>query len=60
MWKRLIHPNIVPFVGVTVDPPQIASEWMPGGNLTSYIKSNPRKDRVSLVSLSLSLQDTPP
>ncbi|KAF9789475.1 kinase-like domain-containing protein [Thelephora terrestris] len=48
-WKRLIHPNIVPFIGVKIDPPQIASELMPHGNLTTYIKSNPQKDRVSLL-----------
>ena len=52
MWKRLIHPNVVPFVGVTADPPQIVSEFMPHGNLATYIKSNPQQNRVSLVSLT--------
>ena len=60
MWKRLMHPNIVPFVGVTTDPPQIVSKWMPGGNLTTYIKLNPHRDRVSLVSLSLYFPNTSP
>ena len=60
MWKRLIHPNIVPFIGVTIDPPQIASGWMPGGNLTAYINSHPNSDRVSLVSISSCLPDTSP
>ena len=60
MWKRLTHPNVVPFVGVTIDPPQIVSRWMPGGNLTTYIESNPHRDRISLVSLSLSHPDTSP
>ncbi|KAF9789473.1 kinase-like domain-containing protein [Thelephora terrestris] len=49
MWKRLKHPNIVPFIGATIDPPQIASQWMPGGNLTTYIKSNPQKGPISLL-----------
>lgn len=57
MWKRLIHPNVVPFVGVTTRPPQIASEWMPRGNLTTYANSSPDRDRVYLVSL-LSLPNT--
>ena len=52
IWKRLTHPNIVPFIGVTLNPLQLVSEWMSGGNLTAYIKSNPRVDRVSLVSPS--------
>ena len=52
VWKRLAHPNIVPFIGVMIDPPQIASQWMPHGRLTTYAKSNPQK-QVPLVSLSL-------
>ena len=32
MWKRLTHPNIVPFKGVTLDPLRIVSVWMPGGD----------------------------
>ena len=57
IWKRLTHPNIVPFIGVTLSPLQIVSEWMPGGSLTAHIKSNPRVDRISLVS---PLSDPPP
>ena len=60
MWKRLTHPNIVPFVGVTVDPPQIALEWMPRGDLATYIKSDPHQDRVSLVSQFLCFPTTLP
>ena len=50
IWKRLIHPNIVPFTGVTLDPLQIVSEWMSGGDLPIYIKSHPDANRVTLVS----------
>jgi len=50
MWKRLTHPNIVPFKGVTLDPLQIVSEWMPGGDLTDYISLNPQANRINLVS----------
>ena len=50
IWKRLIHPNIVPFTGATFNPLLIVSEWMSGGNLTAYIKLNPRANVVTLVS----------
>ena len=60
MWKRLIHANIVPFIGVTLDPLQIVSEWMPGGDLTDYIGLNPPADRVNLVSPFWSLPETLP
>jgi len=50
MWKRLIHENVVPFMGVTFDPLQIVSEWMSGGDLTTHIRSNPQADRITLVS----------
>ena len=49
-WKRLIHPSVVPFIGVTFDPLQIVSEWMSGGNLTTHIASNPQTNRITLVS----------
>jgi len=50
MWKRLDHPNIVPFKGVTFEPPQLVSEWMEGGELREYIRNNPHANLVSLVS----------
>ena len=50
MWRRLKHSNIVPFIGVTLSPLQIVSEWMPSGNLIAYIRSNPDADKVALVS----------
>ena len=59
VWKHLTHPNIVPFLGVTIDPPQLIADWMPGGNLTEYIASHPDTDRISLVSdLSALLYET--
>jgi len=50
MWKRLDHPNIVPFKGVTFDPLQIVSEWMPGGELREFIRNNYHANLTSLVS----------
>ena len=50
MWKRLEHRNIVPFLGITPNPLQLISEWMPGGDLTEYIKNYPSADRLKLAS----------
>ena len=52
-WKRLRHPNIVPFIGIATDPLQFISEWMPNGNLTEFVEINSDADRVGLVSLPL-------
>ena len=49
LWKNLEHPNIVPLLGITSAPLQIISEWMPGGNLTGYIKKYSGADRLGLV-----------
>ena len=53
MWKRLIHPNIVPLLGMTSTPLQLVSEWVSGGDLTEYIKKHPGADRLSLVRVPL-------
>ena len=50
VWKQLIHDNIVPFRGVTLDPFQIVSEWIPCGDLTGYINTNPHVNPIKLVS----------
>ena len=57
MWKRLSHPHIVPFIGATLEPLQLVSGWMPGGELRSYIKGNPRTDLINLVSQRLPTWD---
>ena len=49
VWKRLNHPNVVPFRGVTFEPLQLISEWMPGGELREYVKNNRGTSLVSLV-----------
>jgi serine/threonine protein kinase len=51
VWKRLRHPNVVPFLGVTSEPLQFVSEWMPNGTLTNYVTKNPGAKRIDLVSL---------
>jgi serine/threonine protein kinase len=60
VWKRLSHPNIVPFKGVTLYPLQIVSEWMPGGDLTCYISVNPQANRINLVSTVFVFPETQP
>jgi serine/threonine protein kinase len=50
VWKRLKHPNIIPFLGVTMNPLQFVSEWMPNGTLTRYVTGNPSANRIALVS----------
>ena len=51
VWKRLTHPNVLPLLGVTINPFQLISSWMPGGDLPEYIKLNPDADRRRLVRL---------
>lgn len=51
MWKRLVHPNIVPLLGVTFTPLQLVSEWIPGGGLTEYVKRNAHANRLGLVGV---------
>ena len=53
MWKRLIHPNIVPFYGVSLDPPQLVSDWMVSGDLTEFITERPNANRLGLVRAPL-------
>ncbi|KAF9644348.1 kinase-like protein [Thelephora ganbajun] len=49
VWKYLIHPNVVPFRGITTTPLQLVSNWMPGGDLTDYINKHPDVDRLGLL-----------
>ena len=50
LLKRLSHPNIIPIIGVTMDPFQIVTEQMHDGNLIEYLEGHPEADRISLVS----------
>ena len=40
VWNALRHPNVVPFLGVTMDKDQLAmiSEWMVNGNINQFLK----------------------
>ena len=50
-WKYLDHKNLVPLLGVTFNPPQFVSVWMPGGDLTAYVTAYPEENRLRLVRL---------
>lgn len=53
-WKRLAHPNILPLLGVSITADKssfdILTEWVPNGNIMEYTKSNPKENRLRLLS----------
>ncbi|KAF9646901.1 kinase-like protein [Thelephora ganbajun] len=52
VWKRLQHPNIVPFLGVStrIEPTlEIVYDWMENGRIAEYVERNPGVDRINLV-----------
>ena len=51
MWKRVSHPNIVPFLGVSEAPAPLSmiSEWMLNGNVRDHIRRDPETSRLQLV-----------
>ncbi|KAF9789477.1 kinase-like domain-containing protein [Thelephora terrestris] len=51
VWKRLRHPNVVPFLGVpTKTPPfEIICDWMENGRITEYVEKHPEADRTGLL-----------
>jgi len=55
MRKHLRHPNVVPFLGATLDPPQFVSGWVPNGGLIGYTAAHPEQDRLELVGSLLVL-----
>ena len=52
MWKRLQHPNIVPFAGISAEIPpfKIVYDWMEHCRITEYVRKHPGADRIGLVS----------
>jgi hypothetical protein len=52
LWKRLKHPNVLPFLGIstTIFPFCMISDWMPHGSVVDYLRKNSDVDRFSLVS----------
>ena len=52
IWKRLSHPNLLPFLGVNqkLFPLAMISEWMEHGTILQFVKRNPAANRLKLVS----------
>ena len=52
MWKRLQHPNVVPFLGISAEMPpfEIVYDWMEHGGIVDYVRRHPEVDRIGLVS----------
>lgn len=59
IWKRLSHPNLVPFLGVNKILFNLAlvSEWMEHGTILRFVKNYPETNRLKLVCI-LSLPRT--
>lgn len=55
MWRHLTHPSTVPLLGITLEPLQLISTWIPSGELKEYIIGNPDTDRLTLVGVLLLL-----
>jgi len=51
VWRKIKHSHILPFIGLyTLDSEiYMVSPWMPNGNATTYIQSNPNADRLRLL-----------
>lgn len=53
IWSRLHHPNILAFVGYTLeseDRPLLISEWMENGSVNKYVKNHSNCDIHQIVS----------
>ena len=52
MWRHLRHPNILPLLGVDLEPHRLSmiSEWMDQGNINEYVKEQEGVNRLQLVS----------
>lgn len=52
IWAKLKHPNVLPLLGVFVDPvsatPNFVSEWMENGTAAKYMRDFPRGGRKTL------------
>ncbi|KDQ09993.1 hypothetical protein BOTBODRAFT_36611 [Botryobasidium botryosum FD-172 SS1] len=54
VWKRLRHPNVLPFIGSVVlestSTFYMVAPWMENGDLGQYLKLNPDADYVALLA----------
>ena len=54
LWKTLLHPNVLPFLGLTVTKDLFAmvSEWMGNGNVEDFVRVRSGADRPKPVCFS--------
>ena len=59
MYKKLIHPNIAAFRGVTTElfPLALVYEWGENGTILEYLRSHPEAQPLTLVRLRDSCAD---
>lgn len=51
LWKYLVHPNILPFLGVSrIKKLSLVSEWMDNGSIINHLQKVPTVDRLKFVS----------
>ncbi|KAG8971092.1 hypothetical protein FRC05_011559 [Tulasnella sp. 425] len=51
VWRRIVHPHILPFLGYSTYPQMILiSQFCQHGNLSSYLENHPAVNRVKLLS----------
>ena len=55
MWKRLVHPNILPAFGAAPDIAEfcVVSPWMPDGDLLQYLTRYPGANRPQIVRVRI-------
>jgi len=55
VWKRLVHENVLPFLGVDTSIFRLALvyDWGHNGNIMQYLESHPDSSRPKLVSVLL-------
>ncbi|KDQ08691.1 hypothetical protein BOTBODRAFT_118270, partial [Botryobasidium botryosum FD-172 SS1] len=53
IWRKLDHPNIIPFLGLpSIDGlPHLMSPLMQNGGADDFVKKNPNANRLRLVSM---------
>ena len=52
VWKRISHPNILPFIGVTLtNEIAVVSQWAENGSVLKYLKDPPEDHEPNPVKL---------
>jgi len=54
IWKRMSHPNVLPFIGVTLSEElSTVSPWMENGNVLNYLGDNHEANPIKLLEESV-------